>query len=123
MEDKRPATIFCDIDGTLVKHTSPDLVTDPDFPLEALEGTVRKLLEWDGKGYKIILVTGRKESLRKATEKQLEKAQIIYDKLIMGIGGGKRYLINDMKENKTEKYAIAFNPERNLGIRNIELLK
>ena len=39
----------------------------------------------------------------------------------MGIGGGKRYLINDMKRNSTEEYAQAFNLERDAGISNIKI--
>ena len=121
MEDNRPSTIFCHIDGTLVKHSSPDVVSDPNLELELLDGTIEKFREWDKKGYNIILITGRKESLREATEKQLQKAQIFYDKLIMGIGGGKRYIINDMKKNSTEEYAIAFNLKRNSGISSIKI--
>lgn len=36
-----------------------------------------------------------RESEREVTKKQLEKARLKYDKLIMGIGGGVRMLIND----------------------------
>ena len=39
----------------------------------------------------------------------------------MGIGGGKRYLINDKKPYGTEDYAFAINLERNKGIKNIEI--
>lgn len=118
--DKRPATIFCDIDGTLVEHNPP---TDQRThnALTLLEGTRQKLLEWDKLGYNIILTTGRKESLRKITETQLNEVGIIYDQLIMGIGGGKRYLINDKKPYGTEDYAIAINLERNKGIKHIEI--
>ena len=118
--DKRPVTIFCDIDGTLVEHSPP---TDQraHHTLTLLEGTRQKLLEWDKLGYNILLTTGRKESLRKATEIQLSEVGIIYDQLIMGIGGGKRYLINDKKPYGTEDYAIAINLERNKGIKHIEI--
>ena len=80
-----------------------------------------KLIEWDRNGYNIILLTGRKESLRKVTEDQLSKTGIFYDQLIMGVGGGKRYLINDWKLNSTEDYAIAINLKRNTGIKNLEI--
>jgi len=119
--DKRPATIFCDIDGTLVTHAKPTDSQRPTHKLNLLEGTIKKILEWDKLGYNIILTTGRKESLRKVTENQLGEAGIIYDQLIMGIGGGKRYLINDKKPYGNENYAIAINLERNTGIKNIQL--
>ena len=119
--DKRPLTIFCDIDGTLVKHSKPTDSQKPTHTLELLDGTLEKLLEWDKMGYNIILTTGRKESLRRVTELQLEEAGIIYDHLIMGIGGGKRYIINDLKSNGKEEYAVAINLTRNKGIKNLEL--
>lgn len=119
--DKRPLTIFCDIDGTLVTHSKPTDSQKPTHTLELLDGTLEKLLEWDKMGYNIILTTGRKESLRSVTELQLSKAGIIYDQLIMGIGGGKRYLINDRKPYGTEDYAISINIDRNVGIKDIKL--
>lgn len=119
--DKRSHTIFCDIDGTLVTHSPPTTSQLPTHKLELLEGTIEKILEWDKLGYRIILTTGRKESLRRVTELQLEQAGIIYDQLVMGIGGGKRYIINDRKPNGTEDYAIAINLTRNKGIKDLEL--
>jgi hypothetical protein len=88
--------------------------------MEILEGTLQKLMEWDKKGYNIILTTGRKESLRFVTEKQLSEVGIFYNHLLMGIGGGSRYLINDSKPEGTET-AFAINIIRNKGIKNIEI--
>jgi uncharacterized HAD superfamily protein len=119
--DKRPVTIFCDIDGTLVTHTKPTDSQKPTHKLNLLEGTIEKILEWDKSGYNIILTTGRKESLREVTQNQLAEKGIIYDQLIMGVGGGKRYLINDRKPYGTEDYAIAINLDRNSGIKNIQI--
>ena len=116
MTDNRPKTIFCDIDGTLIKHFPPTVTCHPNFIPTLLDGTVEKLLEWDKKGYNIILVSGRREASRQSTEKQLANLGIIYDKLILGIGGGKRYLINDRKDYSDEDYAVAINLDRNLGI-------
>jgi len=120
MSDSRPKTIFCDIDGTLCEHNVPSLTSNPDYKLKILPGTVEKLLEWDKKGYLIILTTGRKESLRDVTIKQLQNAGIFYDKLIMGIGGGVRVLIND-KKNNGQITAISYNMDRNQGIKDIDL--
>ena len=119
--DKRPITVFCDIDGTLVKHSKPTDSQKPTHTLELLDGTLEKLLEWDKMGYNIILTTGRKESLRSVTESQLNNVGIIYDQLIMGIGGGKRVLINDRKPYGVIDYAIAINIDRNVGIKDLEL--
>lgn len=118
--ETRPNTIFCDIDGTLVRHATPDLACTPEHVMELLPHTIEKLLEWDKNGYNIILTTGRKESLRAITEKQLSEVGIFYDQLIMGIGGGTRYLINDIKPNGSTS-AIAINVERNKGIQDIDI--
>lgn len=119
--DKRPITIFCDIDGTLVKHYSPIMSCKPGFKMTLLPETLETILEWDRKGYNIILTTGRRESMRKETERQLSEVGIIYDQLIMGIKGGKRYLINDRKPQGSEDYAIAINLKRNRGIKNLNI--
>lgn len=116
----RPKTIFLDIDGTLVKHLG-FIEKQSTEELELLPGTLEKIAEWDRKGYNIILTTGRREGVRRQTEKQLEKAGIIYDKLIMGIGGGTRVVINDLKPDKEDHTAIAINLKRNLGIKDVNI--
>ena len=120
MIDTRHKKIFCDIDGTLVKHDPPSLTAKLDYKMEALEGTIEKLMEWDKKGYNIILTTGRKESLRKTTEEQLSRIGIFYDKLVMGIGGGDRIVVNDNKPDGRQT-AFAINLERDKGIKDINL--
>jgi histidinol phosphatase-like enzyme len=118
--DKRPKTIICDIDGTLVLHRAPIDNTDPSSDLVLLNGTKEKILEWDSKGYNIILITGRKESMRKSTEAQLSRIGVIYDQLIMGIGGGERVLINDRKPDGRE-CAFSINLDRNEGISGLNI--
>jgi ribonucleotide monophosphatase NagD (HAD superfamily) len=118
--DFRPKTIICDIDGTLIKHNTPNISALESYVPELLEGTLDKLNEWERNGYNIILLTGRKESMRQVTEKQLSQLGIYYDQLIMGVGGGTRYLINDYKPDGKES-AFAVNVERNIGIKNINI--
>lgn len=113
---KSPKTIFCDLDGTLVKHNEPAEIQSPDLVLEVLPGVLEKFREWDCKGYRIIITTGRKESARESTIKQLQRAGITYDQLIMGFGGGDRILINDRKPNSDRDTAYAINLERNKGL-------
>ncbi len=102
-------TIFCDIDGTLIKHHTPIETTKPNFKAEILPGVLEKLKDWSLKNYKLILTTGRKESQREVTENQLRELGITYDMLIMGIGRGSRVIINDRKPDGTttaESYCV-----------------
>ena len=114
-------TIFCDLDGTLVKHSNPVQAQNPDLELEVLPGTHDKLREWDTKGYNIIITTGRKKSAREATKKQLSRAGILYDELIMGFGGGDRVMINDRKPNSDRDTAYVINVDRNVGLGDVKI--
>ena len=118
----RPKTIFCDLDGTLVKHCHDIvLLADPNYELELLPGTLDKIREWDAKSYCIIITTGRKESLRYSTECQLRRAGIVYNQMIMGFGGGDRVLINDRKSDGLANTAFAINLKRNGGPEDVEI--
>jgi len=113
-------TLFIDIDGTLLFHWGePNAQTK--YPTTILSGVLKKFAEWNMKGYYIILVTGRRESERAATIKQLENVGIVYDMLITGIGHGDRVIINDLKPDSEYPTAIAITVERNAGISDIEL--
>jgi len=119
-----PKTIFCDLDGTLVKHPGSEGVlqnsTDPNHELELLPGT-HEFLKWvDLNRHYLVITTGRKESCREATIKQLQRANIWYDQLIMGFGSGDRILINDKKTDGRET-ASAINLERNGGIKDVQI--
>jgi len=81
---------------------------------------MERLLEWERKGYNIILLTGRKESTREVTEQQLRAAGIFYDQLVMGVGGGERHLINDTKPDGGLS-AYAHNVSRNIGIVDLSI--
>lgn len=112
-------TIFLDIDGCIFKHRGNMSTQFNDAVL--LPGALEKINEWDAAGYKIILTTGRKESMRKITEEQLTKNGIFYDQLIMGINRGERILINDKKPNSDIDTAIAINVIRNQGLNDVNI--
>jgi len=52
--------------------------------------------------------------------KQLSFAGIVYDQLVMGIGGGSRVLINDLRANGDQS-AFVYQPKRNEGIGGIQI--
>lgn len=110
-------TIFCDIDGCLVEHQQ--YYTDK---VVLIEGTKEKIKEWDKKGYRLILTTGRRESAREITEKMLAENNITYDQLIMGLGPNPRVLINDLRPSDEKLMtATAFNIKRNDGIKTLDI--
>lgn len=123
-QDNRPKTIICDIDGTIIYHKGPvqAAIQGAVFPETSkdylLPGVREKFLEWDRKGYNIILLTGRKESMRSKTEEHLSHLGLFWDQLIMGVGGGPRILINDKKPDGSET-AFAINLERDKGLNDI----
>jgi ribonucleotide monophosphatase NagD (HAD superfamily) len=118
---ERHKTIFCDIDGTIVKHHG-NLSKQILEPIELLPETIDTINEWNRAGHIIILVTGRKECTRNITESQLLNAGIFYDQLIMGVGSGDRILINDNKPNNFGgDTAFAINIVRNTGIKDLKL--
>ena len=122
--NNKPKTIFCDIDGTLCEYPYTLDMGGYDFDnkvMKPLPGTLKKLWDWDKAGHIIILTTGRKEGMRESTERQLREAGIIYDRLLMGIGGGTRVLINDLKSDRDGDTAIAINLKRDTGVKDVEI--
>lgn len=116
----KPKTIFIDIDGTVFWHQG-ETTSITKTPPGILPGVKEKFDEWDRLGHNIIVTTGRRESFREVTEKQLKEAGLFYDQLVMGIGGGVRVLINDLKEHTDEPTAVAITVERNKGLEGIDV--
>lgn len=114
---EKPRTIFCDIDGTIIKHVHKfsDLAK---YKSEVLPGVLKKFNEWDSRGHKIILTTARKESARQFTEKQLSDMGIPWDILIMGVTSGTRILINDKLTSADGDRARSINLLTNEGFEN-----
>ena len=112
-----PKTIICDIDGTLIKHATREQRCDENYEPEILPNVQDRLLTWDLLNYNIILLTGRKESCRKATEAQLRKVGIPFDQLVMGVGRGIRCLINDSISDL--ETALAYTVVRNKGLGDV----
>lgn len=112
-------TIFIDIDGTLFAQPQNPLWANT-LEAKLLPGVIKQFTDWNWKGYKIILTTGRKESTRELTVAQLKSHGIFYDLLIMGLDvGGERIIINDKKDGKDTCRAI--NVTRDSGLEDINI--
>jgi dTDP-glucose pyrophosphorylase len=116
---EKPKTIFCDLDGTILKHCHKFSDLNKIEP-EILPGVNAKFNAWDSKGYKIILTTARKESAREMTEAHLRSLGICWDHLIMGVSSGVRVLINDKLRDADKNRAICVNLITDSGFDSID---
>ena len=115
-------TIICDIDGTLLHHYNQGVSKQLETGYsKLLDGVADKFNEWDAESYNVILITGRRESQRKETEKQLHLLGLFWDHLIMGVGGGDRIVINDRKPDSDRDTAYAINVDRNSGLKGLKM--
>ena len=108
-------TIVCDIDGTIFKYSpnGHDAIAN-DEP-ELLPGVKERFTAWEMSGHRIILITGRRESVRDITEATLVDYGIPFDTLLMGHADSGRILINDVgKQGNCKAHAVSL--ERDLGM-------
>lgn len=107
------STLFIDLDGTLVRNSGQ--FTDPKWgTTDAIAANVATLNAMHETGkVEVILTTSRKESFRQRTIEQLERLNIKYDQLIMGLVHGKRIVINDYAKTNPYKSCDAINIKRN----------
>lgn len=121
MVDPRPKTILIDLDGTIL-YQHGGLDQQMKCSAKMLPGVLSKLHEWDLLGYNIIICTGRRESMRELTKRQLEECGIYYDQLVMGLGGGVRVLVNNSKSSFPGlETAVGITVPKNEGIRDLDV--
>ena len=89
-------TIICDIDGTLTKYMGGGHKAIIENEHEVLPGVVDMMRHWESQGHRIILITGRRESVRERTESELRRLGIPFDILLMVYADSGRVLINDI---------------------------
>ena len=114
---KKKNTIFCDIDGTIFKYRKFE--TYKKSEAVPTLNTVKILQRWRDNGHMIVLTTARPENLRQHTLDELKNNNIPFDRLIMGIERGPRFLINDMDPSKPGERAISINLLRDLGLGSV----
>ena len=89
-------TIICDIDGTLVNYMGDGHWSIVNREHEACKGAREHMRKWEQQGHRIVLITGRRESVRERTESELRRLGIPFDTLLMGHADSGRILINDI---------------------------
>ena len=116
----KKSTIFCDIDGTLIKYR---IFTDYKTVLPVpISNTICYINSAYVNNHHIVLTTARPEYLRFHTIQELDLLDIKYHQLVMSIERGNRILIND-NEVKNNDRCYALNLERNVGLTTDDILK
>jgi histidinol phosphatase-like enzyme len=108
-------TYFVDIDGTLIKYRKFDqlLITEP----EPIQSVIDKVNSEYNSGAHIIITTARPVEFELFTKQELEKIGVKYHQLVMGVGRGTRYIINDRDPEASEvDRAVGINLNRNEGL-------
>jgi hypothetical protein len=117
MSEKNTKTIFCDIDGTILRQVNFNEINANNF--EILPGAKEKFNEWVEAGHHIVLTTARPWNLELITKQQMEAAGIPYHQIVMGIGREERILINN-NSSKDEEHnrALSVSVKRDAGFNN-----
>ena len=89
-------TIICDIDGTITEYMGGGHTAIIENEHQILPGVRERFRAWEAQGHRIILITGRRESVRERTESELVRLGIPFDTLLMGHADSGRILINDI---------------------------
>ena len=105
-------TYFIDIDGVLFENGAQYFEPYWGTTKPILEN-IEKIKELKSKGNYIIITTSRTEKYREITLKQFKEVGLEYDQLVMGIGNGKRIIINDFSNSNPYPSCEAINIERN----------
>ena len=108
-------THFVDIDGTLIKYRQFDEL--PTTEAEPIQSVIDKINKEYEQGSHIVVTSARPEKLRKFTVGELKALGINYHQLVLGVGRGTRYLINDNDPEFPEaSRAIGVNLKRDQGL-------
>jgi hypothetical protein len=110
-----PATIFIDLDGTIVQHQVP-----PYKPSVLIPGVIEKLLQWRQEGHRIVLTTARPFLEAEEALVLLRNFGFAFDECVFSITPGKRYIINDRKYDDEDK-AIGINLQRDKGLLDVDI--
>jgi histidinol phosphatase-like enzyme len=108
-------TYFVDIDGTLIKYRKfTEIKETPPTPIQSVIDKVNN--EYDN-GAHVVITTARPTELELFTKQELEKIGVKYHQLVMEIGRGTRYIINDRDPEAPEvDRAVGINLNRNQGL-------
>lgn len=113
----KKATIFCDLEGIIIKHSAvpPDEVEDIKF----IDGSLEKLKELRDDGYFLILTTSRPSNKIFGIVEKIRSNGLEFDQIVCDLPVGPRIQISDSKNG--EPRATAYVVKKNAGIKKIQI--
>lgn len=111
------STFFVDIDGTIIKYRQFDKLLE--IKAEPIQDVIDNLNQEYDKGSHIVITSARPKEYLEFTKKELKNINLKYHQIILGIGRGTRFVINDIDpNNKTVNRAVGINVIRDEGYKN-----
>lgn len=112
-QERKRGTIFCDLDGTLIKHVPVPSETGEE--VELIDGAAQRLREMRELGYHIVLTTSRPQSKVFGVLDRLSAEGLEFDQVICDLPVGPRHLINDSKDNEVRAFAHVITRDEGIG--------
>ncbi len=114
---RKRGTIFCDLDGTLIKHVP--IPSETGEEIKIIDGAIEKLREFREKDYYLVLTTSRPYTKIFGIIEKLKDQGIVFDQIICDLPVGPRHLINDSKNDEVR--AVAHVLKRDEGISSVQI--
>lgn len=118
---KKP-TIFIDIDGTILEHRHNEIEIYELPEAQPTPNAVEKFNEWQNKGYYVVVISARPDTAKMwlHTTNHLQKFGFRYNRILLGITSGVRYMINDEKPT-VKKTAFGITVPRDKGLGDLDI--
>jgi choline kinase len=110
--NRRFTTIFCDIDGTIIKNQAEFWSPSYNDPPEVLEDNVAKLIEMQTYGAQIIFTTARNKKYTDDIALMLDRLGFKNYTLLTGLNHSQRVVINDFSHTNPAPSCRAVNLPR-----------
>ena len=108
-------TIFCDIDGTIIKNQAEFWSPGYNDPPDVLQDNVNRLLELQREGAQIIFTTARNKKYTNDIAIMLDRLGFTGYTLLTGLNHSQRVVINDYSSTNPNPSCTAINLERDVN--------
>lgn len=113
--NRRFKTIFCDIDGTIIKNQAEFWSPSYNDPPEVLQDNVNRLLELQAEGAQIVFTTARHKKYTDDVAVMLDRLGFTNYTLLTGLNHSIRVIINDYSSTNPDPSCLAINLERDVN--------